>query len=57
MSRDLCADEIDTIAARLRRYADEDGAHLVVTTGGTGFAQRDVTPEVAEPHLERGVVG
>ena len=38
-------DEQPAIEAELRRMADEAGCGLVVTTGGTGPAQRDVTPE------------
>ncbi len=41
-------DERERIAAELRRLADEDGCCLVVTTGGTGPARRDVTPEATE---------
>lgn len=38
-------DEQAVIAAELKRMADESGCCLVVTTGGTGPAPRDVTPE------------
>ena len=38
-------DEQPAIEAELRRMADEAGCGLVVTTGGTGPAPRDVTPE------------
>ncbi len=38
-------DEQGEIAGALRRMADDDGCCLVVTTGGTGPAVRDVTPE------------
>ena len=41
----LVPDEQDQIEAVLRRLADGGGVQLVVTTGGTGFAPRDVTPE------------
>ncbi len=41
-------DERERIAAELVRMADEDGCCLVVTTGGTGPARRDVTPEATE---------
>ena len=40
----LVPDEMDQIAEALRSAAAEDFA-LIVTTGGTGFAPRDVTPE------------
>jgi len=38
-------DERDRIESELRRLADESGCCLIVTTGGTGPAPRDVTPE------------
>lgn len=41
----LVPDERDQIAAVLRELADEVGCQLVLTTGGTGPAPRDVTPE------------
>jgi molybdopterin adenylyltransferase len=41
-------DERDGIEAELVRMADEDGCCLAVTTGGTGPAVRDVTPEATE---------
>ena len=41
----LIADDEATIAATLRSLVDDAGCHLVLTTGGTGPAQRDVTPE------------
>ncbi len=41
----LIADERELIARTLRELVDEEGCHLVLTTGGTGPAPRDVTPE------------
>lgn len=41
----LIADERDLIANTLRALVDDEGCHLVLTTGGTGPAPRDVTPE------------
>lgn len=41
----LVPDEADQIAAALRELVDEAGCALVLTTGGTGPAARDVTPE------------
>lgn len=41
----LIPDEQDGISAALRALVDEAGCHLVLTTGGTGPALRDVTPE------------
>lgn len=41
----LIPDERDGIAQTLRELVDDEGCHLVLTTGGTGPALRDVTPE------------
>jgi molybdenum cofactor synthesis domain-containing protein len=53
--RRLVPDEEDEIAAAVRGLADE--AELVLTTGGTGLAARDVTPEATRSVLERDVPG
>jgi molybdopterin adenylyltransferase len=41
----LIPDEQDLIEATLKALVDDEGCHLVLTTGGTGPSQRDVTPE------------
>jgi molybdopterin adenylyltransferase len=41
----LIADEQAVIESTLKELADEKGCHLILTTGGTGPAPRDVTPE------------
>ena len=50
-------DEREEISAVLRRCADEEKVCLAVTTGGTGFAPRDVTPEATRAVLEREAPG
>lgn len=42
---DVVADSFEEIAAAIKSSVDEDHAALVVTTGGTGIARSDVTPE------------
>src|SRR5438105_12460515 len=42
---EVVADERETIAGRLTAWADGERLDLIVTTGGTGLAPRDVTPE------------
>jgi len=49
-------DEVEVIATALRRYAAE-GVGLIVTTGGTGLAARDVTPEATRLVCDRMVDG
>lgn len=53
--RRVVPDEREAIAASLRELADE--ASVVLTTGGTGFAPRDVTPEATRGILEREAPG
>jgi molybdenum cofactor synthesis domain-containing protein len=55
VTRRLVPDEADEIAAAIRELADE--AALVLTTGGTGLAARDVTPEATRAVLEREAPG
>ncbi len=53
----LVSDDRDKIAARLRIWADEDALALILTTGGTGFAPRDVTPEATRAVIDREAPG
>ena len=53
--RRLVPDDLETIAAALRELADE--TLLILTTGGTGFAPRDVTPEATRSVLDRAAPG
>jgi len=50
-------DEEDVIAATLATWADDDDLDLILTTGGTGFAPRDVTPEATEKVIQRRAPG
>src|SRR4051812_12112603 len=52
-ARSLVADETVDIVRALTAWCDDDAADLVVTTGGTGLAPRDVTPEATQSVLER----
>jgi len=53
----IVTDDRGEVAAILRRWCDEDGHALVLTTGGTGLAPRDVTPEATADVIERLVPG
>ena len=50
-------DEQDRIEATLKALCDDEGCCLVVTTGGTGPARRDVTPEATEAVCEKMMPG
>jgi molybdopterin adenylyltransferase len=51
--REAVPDERELIAERLRHFADDLKVALVLTTGGTGFAGRDVTPEATRDVVEK----
>ena len=53
----IVPDEQALIADTLRLWADERRLDLVLTTGGTGFAPRDVTPEATRDVIERPAPG
>ena len=53
----MVPDEREEIRRELLHCADELGLCLVLTTGGTGFSPRDVTPEATEEILERRTPG
>jgi molybdopterin adenylyltransferase len=53
----IIPDERQAIAATLTTWADKVGLDLVLTTGGTGFAPRDVTPEATRDVVERQAPG
>ena len=50
-------DELDAIQAALVRMVDDEACSLVVTTGGTGPARRDITPEATEAVCEKMMPG
>ena len=54
---EVVPDDQEEITQRLTRWADEDGIDLIITTGGTGFAPRDVTPEATLQVIHRETSG
>jgi molybdenum cofactor synthesis domain-containing protein len=53
----VLSDEAATIAAAIKSLADAGETELIVTTGGTGIAPRDVTPEAARSIADREIPG
>ncbi len=57
VDRRLVPDETTQIAAALIEWTDADAADLVLTTGGTGLTERDVTPEATRAVLDKEAPG
>lgn len=49
----IVPDELDAIKNTLRTWSDSGGVDVILVTGGTGFAPRDVTPEATRAVVER----
>jgi len=54
---EIVPDEADIIAGRLIDWADRGGVDVILTTGGTGLSQRDVTPEATLSVIDKEVPG
>ncbi|MEE8442416.1 MAG: MogA/MoaB family molybdenum cofactor biosynthesis protein [Dehalococcoidia bacterium] len=54
---EVVPDEQPALEERLRLWSDKDGLDLIVTTGGTGLTDRDVTPEATRAVIGREVPG
>lgn len=53
----IVSDDLDQIRNTLIEWCDSHRADLILTTGGTGFAPRDVTPEATQAVIEREAPG
>ena len=56
-SRAIVRDDVETIRARIKDWIADPAVDVIVTTGGTGFTGRDVTPEAVEPLFEKRMDG
>ncbi|HTK47285.1 MAG TPA: MogA/MoaB family molybdenum cofactor biosynthesis protein [Gemmatimonadaceae bacterium] len=56
-ARALVPDDVVPVVRQLVEWCDADAADLVLTTGGTGLAPRDVTPEATRAAIEREAPG
>ena len=57
VDRDVVPDDAHAITRRLLEWADSGRLDVILTTGGTGFTERDVTPEATASVLEKEAPG
>ncbi len=55
--RALVKDDVAAIRAKVKGWIDDPRIDVVITTGGTGFTGRDVTPEAVKPLFEKEIDG
>lgn len=55
--RTIVKDDVETIRATVKGWIDDPQVDVVITTGGTGFTGRDVTPEAISPLFEKEIDG
>lgn len=53
----IVTDDVDAIRNQVRSWVDDPDVDLVISTGGTGFSPRDVTPEAVKPLFRREMDG
>jgi molybdenum cofactor biosynthesis protein B len=56
-AREIIVDDVDAIRTIIKRWIADPGVDAIITTGGTGFTGRDVTPEAIEPLFEKRMDG
>jgi molybdenum cofactor biosynthesis protein B len=56
-AREIVTDDVDAIRGVIRKWTADAGIDVVISTGGTGFTGRDVTPEAIEPLFEKRMDG
>lgn len=56
-ARAIVTDDVDKIRAQVKAWIADPGVDVVISTGGTGFTGRDVTPEALEPLFEKRMDG
>lgn len=56
-ARQIVPDEIASIQKQVGSWAADDACDVIITTGGTGFTGRDITPEALEPMFEKHMEG
>lgn len=55
--KNIVRDEVEAIKTQTRAWVDDENVDVIISTGGTGFAPRDVTPEAVKPMFRREMDG
>ncbi|MCC2095968.1 MAG: molybdenum cofactor biosynthesis protein B, partial [Hyphomicrobiales bacterium] len=55
--RAIVTDDVDAIAGKVKEWIASPGVDVVISTGGTGFTGRDVTPDAIEPLFDKRMEG
>lgn len=56
-ARAIVRDEVEDIREKIRTFAADETISVIITTGGTGFTGRDITPEAIEPLFDKKMDG
>jgi molybdenum cofactor biosynthesis protein B len=56
-ARAIVTDDVEKIRAQVKAWIADEGVDVIISTGGTGFTGRDVTPEALEPLFEKRMDG
>lgn len=53
----ICKDEIEQIQTQIKQWVSDETIDAIITTGGTGFTGRDITPEAVRPLYDKEIDG
>ena len=56
-AKTIVTDDVEAIRAQIQAWVDDESVDVIISTGGTGFAPRDVTPEAVKPLFRREMDG
>jgi molybdenum cofactor biosynthesis protein B len=57
VARAIVREDVDKLHAQFRQWVDDPGIDVVISTGGTGMTQRDLTPEATRPLIKKPIPG
>jgi molybdenum cofactor biosynthesis protein B len=57
VARSIVREDLDKLRAQFKSWVDDPGIDVIISTGGTGMTQRDLTPEAAKPFIAKSIPG